>query len=392
MKRLMLGVSDRIDESVLNVGAKACGSLQVYNPSVFESVPLKFKQCFKNTTSDVMYTRIDLENKSFHALNRNQASDRLELFLKHNPFFSNAKLHNKKVIVLIEDPEKLLDPKSVDSKRMEQKLGMMMQVLNQAAKNATIFGYGISSHNYFFQNEENYQGLINENLEHFKTIQAPLNLMEMDAMQKLLPWTRVKNIEFIAMRPLTAFARPDDDNKQQQQKEQERYAYRLVDGVEFPIQYLKARDDLLLNTLKVNEEIDSLELAKGKQWMSTLIRSLDQQVGKFTSVVHWDDEFVNVITPMILRMFDEIDQLVYDQLQEFFKHHRSMVAESAGVKTRAILAKQAKYYERLKKQDANSLPLQKFAIEELLKIKEVDKILINPSTIEQLNNYVKWFS
>ncbi|KAH9261601.1 hypothetical protein BASA81_000257 [Batrachochytrium salamandrivorans] len=256
----------------------------------------------------------------------------------------------------------LLDPEfqTVD---LDKRLREFFTVSQGLCDTGVVNSFGVSSNG--LANNRLTFATIQQALESgmaFKHVQFPLNMLEYKPeLLDHLP----KGWEVSTNRPFTVF-----DDKQD--------TYRLVDG-DFPPKYQQSLDDLLLHFTPPPDAPND-ELIEACAWLRNLFSQLDEQLARFTSVLHWERELQQVVLPMVNEKFDELDEDTVRLMEEYFKQYTLAVRESGGVKSR----------ERLGLESSQSPLLQELAFKFALEKNPTGKVAVHASSTAQVDDWSRW--
>lgn len=267
-----------------------------------------------------------------------------------------AQLHPSVSLVLM-----LLDPEfqTADLDKRLRDFFAVSQALCDAGV-ASSFGVssnGLANHRLSFATIQQALG----NGMAFKHVQFPLNMLEYksELFEQLPPGWEVST-----NRPFTVFDDKED-------------TYRLVDG-DFPAHYPQSLGDLLLHLTPPPDPIDG-ELAEACAWLRNLFSQLDEQLGRFTSVLHWERELQQVVLPMVNDKFDELDEDTVRLMEAYFKEYTLAVRESGGAKSRERVGL-----------ESSPLPLQELAFKFALDKNPTGKVAAHASSTAQLDDWSRW--
>ena len=199
-------------------------------------------------------------------------------------------------------------------------------------------------------------------------IEAPHNILERS--EELLDKCAAARVEFTASRPLTAFLPA------------EAVSFRLAEA-DFPLDYAAKRDALLAH---VGASMDTpvAELDEAQRWLTNFVRSLDEQISKFSSVMHFEQELATRIVPMLDEAFEEMDQTTFQLLTEFLDAMGRAVRESAGhranLRVNSVLG------------GTGVAPLQRRALEWVASDPRVSNVRVAFRTAEHVAEWERWWS
>lgn len=106
-------------------------------------------------------------------------------------------------------------------------------------------------------------------------------------------------------------------------------------------------------------------------------------MGKYDSVIHWDAEFVSVLSPMLDETFDEMDAETVAMLSAFFTNHRQAVKENASNIARRIA---------LPQDTGDDVKLARHALDFAMQHPGVDRVAVGASSIKQMRDWEEWYA
>lgn len=172
----------------------------------------------------------------------------------------------------------------------------------------------------------------------FTTLEFPANIIERTAITPIeaggngcAQWAHENGLRTVVNRALTAF---DDVG-----------SWRLAEAP-FPVDYADKRDALLEHlspppleaeeerSLTADEKQEWADTLEACHWMRQLINDLDAQMSAFSSVMHYQDDLMRKVVPMINAKLDGMDEDTSNQLFEFFAAYEQAVRSVTGQQTR----------------------------------------------------------
>ncbi|MEA3522943.1 MAG: aldo/keto reductase [Campylobacterota bacterium] len=269
----------------------------------------------------------------------------IDVYLLHNPEY--YLMTNLKGTATNEDIEK-------HHKIMQQRIKKAFEALEEQVEKGNIKAYGISS-NSFSKKENDYHFLEYKNLieyaksiagknHHFKVIQLPLNMYEKDGVP-CAKWAYENGLEVHANRPLNAF---------------------YMGGMLRLASYDKCEhfDELM-------GEIKKIENKK----LQALIDDLLENQSGFGFAGDVDDTIEYQVIPYITQVL-KIDQKYYPLLDQFLNCYKANIKHSLS----KITSKKLGIEE----------PLEKNALEYLLKKHYITKVLVGMRTKEYVDNVISY--
>ena len=266
----------------------------------------------------------------------------------------------------------------------EEKLFEAFLVLEEAVLDGKIKSYGISSNWLAYASESQelgYKAWIDiaesaykrlqsgtpsvdksKRLSAFKVIQFPANLIETYGMEVIAPWAKENGLKVVVNRPLDAF---DGTTGQ----------WRLASYKGIPNSvYQKMLEETLSVFQPPPEGSPEAATTAGKnaKFMQTVVRDLDRERYKFSSVYHYQQDFSAQIVPMLVeRMAMMQDPRALEAIQTFLEIYELKVREHCCLATEEHIASLPKY----KGKYSTSTPLQQFAMSQLLENQNIDYVL-----------------
>ncbi len=298
-----------------------------YDPNCFHSISPMF-----------------LEDQIQNSLKRME-TDYIDVYLLHNPEY--YLMTNLKNTATDEDIEK-------HHKIMQDRIHKAFEFLEGQVKKGTIKAYGISS-NSFAKKENDYHFLDYKNLidyakktagkdHHFKVIQLPINMFEKEGVP-CAKWAYENGLEVHANRPLNAF---------------------YMGGMLRLASY-KACDDFE----QIFTEIKTIENEK----LQKLIDDLMENQSRFGFAGDVDDTIDYQVIPYIIQVI-QLDEKHYPLVNQFLNCYKANVKHSLG----KITAKKLNINE----------PLDKAALEYLLKKHYVTRVLVGMRTKEYVDKVISY--
>jgi len=277
--------------------------------------------------------------------------------------------------------------------------------LEEEIANGRIGGYGISSNSFALPKSHQhfvpYKTLLSraanaaervhggERGHSFTTVQFPANVLERTALMTnggngFAQYAFQNGLRTMVNRALTAF---DGDG-----------SWRLAES-DFPRKYAASRDKLVrhlspeqpteaeLKLMSEDLHENWEETMEACNWLKQLIRDLDAQMGSFTSVMHYQEDLMRKIVPMINAKLDGIDDDTSDMIFRFFSEYekgvRSVTGEQAKTHVLENIEKDMFIGEEVEKNSEMFVPtkpgkesLQEFALGWLLDQPSVSTVLL----------------
>ncbi len=179
-----------------------------------------------------------------------------------------------------------------------------------------------------------------------QVFQMPGNLLDRTALLPInlggngcAKFAHEHGIETVINRSLTAF-----DNKG---------SWRLAES-QFPINYRKKRNELLshLRCSLQNTNVGTTEEERKEHegtigaagWLARLIDDLDSQMTAFSSVMHYQDDLMRKIIPMINSKIDGMDENTLGLIFAFFTEFEKAVRSVSGELTRQHVVENLKQH------------------------------------------------
>lgn len=277
-----------------------------------------------------------------------------------------AALHKDSKLVLM-----LLDPEfqTVD---VEDRLKKFFTLSQSLCTGEVLDSFGLSSNglcNHRLSLATVKKCLHNAEFSGFKHLQFPFNIMEKQGALDLFPQIPA-DWEVSTSRPLTAFDTATINGKEA--------SYRLAEA-EFPLEYQSSLEQLVQHLTP--PEDSPIELKEAAAWLKNLFVQLDEQLSRFTSILHWDRELQEVVLPLINEKFDELDEETVRYMTLFFTQFAQAVRESGGALSRERLAAEL---------PSTGQPLQEVAFKYVLQHNHNAKIAIHASMVQQVADWSKW--
>jgi aryl-alcohol dehydrogenase-like predicted oxidoreductase len=302
---------------------------------------------------------VEYDPNCFHSISPMFLEDQIQNSLKrlNTDYIDTYLLHNPEYYLLANIKGSSSDEDLVKHHQvMQDRIKKAFEFLESQVEKGNIKNYGISS-NSFAKKENDYHFLDYKNLinyakeisgekHHFKIIQLPMNMYEKDGVP-CAKWAYENGLEVHVNRPLNAF---------------------YMGGMLRLASYESCNKfDELLEQIK---KIDNKRLQE-------LINDLIENQSKFGFAGDVDDTIEYQVIPYITQAL-KIDQQYYQLLDEFLDCYKANIKHSLGKLTADKLG--------LKE------PLDKLALDYLLKKGYISKILIGMRTKEYVNkitSYIK---
>jgi aryl-alcohol dehydrogenase-like predicted oxidoreductase len=302
---------------------------------------------------------VEYDPNCFHSISPMFLEDQIQNSLKRldTDYIDTYLLHNPEYYLLANIKGSSSDEDLVKHHQvMQDRIKKAFEFLESQVEKGNIKNYGISS-NSFAKKENDYHFLDYKNLinyakeiagdkHHFKIIQLPMNMYEKDGVP-CAKWAYENELEVHVNRPLNAF---------------------YMGGMLRLASYKSCdKFDELLEQIK---KIDNKRLQE-------LINDLIENQSKFGFAGDVDDTIEYQVIPYITQAL-KIDQQYYQLLDEFLDCYKANIKHSLGKLTADKLG--------LKE------PLDKLALDYLLKKGYISKILIGMRTKEYVNkitSYIK---
>ncbi|GBG29046.1 Aldose reductase B [Hondaea fermentalgiana] len=238
--------------------------------------------------------------------------------------------------------------------QLAQALSETFEALEGEVQRGRIGSYGVSSNSFALPREHPhfvpFEGLLDLATEaarrvhgsasehNFKTIEFPANIIERTALTPTeaggngcAQWAHSRGIRTVVNRALTAF---DDVG-----------SWRLAEAP-FPEGYADSRDALIEHlspppldaeeerSLSAEERKEWDETLEACHWLRQLVTDLDAQIGAFSSVMHYQDDLMRKVVPMINAKLDGMDEDTSARLFGFFAEYEQAVRSVTGQQTR----------------------------------------------------------
>ncbi|SMP87017.1 Aldo/keto reductase family protein [Epsilonproteobacteria bacterium SCGC AD-311-C15] len=305
----------------------------------FEEVVEFSEDCYHSISKPFM------KNQLSESLSRLEMK-KIDCYLLHNPEYYLLDAINKNI-----DYDTRLD-------EMYRRLYEAFIGLEEEVQNGRIFSYGISSNSFSKSHDSEeflpYEDLltladkaakyVGNDMHSFSTIELPINLLERDGL-KCASWAKENGLRVLVNRPLNA--------------QYNGMMYRLADYEE-SIEYFHYLNELM--GVCDNEELKPLY---------TLLEQLDANKHKFGWIGDYDSFLYAQIIPHIRKSLEVLEDAekenMFNYIDLFLKEYREMVLYECSKNTKLALE------EFL---DGDYEPLQKSAINYLLKKDEIDYILV----------------
>ena len=266
----------------------------------------------------------------------------------------------------------------------QEKLFESFVVLEEAVREGKIKTYGISSNWLAYASESNTLGYADwldlaesaydrlhqtksspdksQRRSSFKVIQFPSNLLETYGADVVAPWAKKNGLQVVVNRPLDAFEGATGQ-------------WRLATYKGIPNSVYQRLLEETLNFFRPpleNSPEAATPAGKNAKFMHTVVRDLDRERYKFSSVYHYQQDFSAQIVPMLVeRMALMQDAKALEAIQTFLEVYELKVREQTCLASEEYIAAHPKYkglYNPAK-------PLQHFALDHLLKNKNIDCVL-----------------
>jgi aryl-alcohol dehydrogenase-like predicted oxidoreductase len=243
----------------------------------------------------------------------------LDVYLVHNPEYFLAE-----ALKLNADPNAFRPRAEIEEKQQElmERLARTFTALEEECRAGRIGAYGVSScalsklptdplalpYHRFLELAEAAAKRAGNAQHGFKYVQFPANLFEVTGLQGCGVWAQENGVEVLVNRPLTSIGIDG--------------TWRLtgaVDGTDAPNDYTETKEAILAYFTpnfadaafeRVRKELseEEQETAEACGILRDLINSLDDDMGKFTSVMHYEDNLARGVVPMLDEKFEGLDE------------------------------------------------------------------------------------
>eukprot|EP00753_Platysulcus_tardus_P010328 PLAT2570.1.p1 GENE.PLAT2570.1~~PLAT2570.1.p1 ORF type:complete len:388 (+),score=124.59 PLAT2570.1:1-1164(+) len=232
-------------------------------------------------------------------------------------------------IVLLQSPEALLQA----GQSKEDVLSTMSACftwLDSAVRDGRIRAFGLSSSCLAMEADHPlslpYKRLPElTDSDSFSMLQLPVNVLELGALDGVIPWASSRGMDVMARSVLNA--------------QDERGSWRLASAPP-AADYDAALSSAMSHFQppadpKTAEEVETAEAAA---FLRQLLIDLDGEAEKFSSVMHWEHDLMTQVMPMLNSKLAGLDETSADTLAAFFQSYGGRVREKTSALTRSYVA------------------------------------------------------
>mmetsp|Transcript_20344 Transcript_20344/g.30085 ORF Transcript_20344/g.30085 Transcript_20344/m.30085 type:complete len:439 (+) Transcript_20344:450-1766(+) len=232
------------------------------------------------------------------------------------------------------DPLLLRDSKEITY----EKLQTLFQHMEGCVSEGLFGGFGVSSHGFALPVDEplfmDWNRMCgNQKQNGLKVIQMPGNLLELEGIRRA-PLMRKRGLKVMLTRPLSLMM---NDRPLLNVKELDKNIIPPKDYIDTCREFLEHFSYQPPENREPTKEDE--ELMKGCDFMHQLIEDMNNQLGKFESYEHVQQELAHSIIPLIDSKFEELDEMSVKHIQKFFDRYGEMVQFNCSELLRGMIQK-----------------------------------------------------